>query len=223
MDRDPLVRIFLFGILAALVALVARTGESGGVPVGVPGASGANGRFALDSARAGSPILFRIDTQTGQTWKLELRGGNDRWKPLYEPDEDATEPAGPPGPRAATARIPAPAPPRQRYAEPPPPTPPSQPGREGPEWDVPLLVYALKDPDQHVDVRIWCAGRLAVIDEPGSTDGLLAVLEDPEPRIVAAALTALKGRSDPRIAPALRRARGHADAGVQAAAESHAE
>ena len=84
---------------------------------------------------------------------------------------------------------------------------------------MPLLAYALKDPDQVASVRIWCAGRLGVIDEPASTEGLLAVLDDPEPRIVTAALGALKGRSDPRIPEAIRALRKHPDPAVEAAAE----
>ena len=126
MDRDPLVRVFLFGILAALVALVAKAGAPSG-SVGAVDAGGPSGRFTLDATHAGSPVMFRIDTQTGQTWKLELRGGNDRWKPIYEPDEEA-EPAGPPGPTAGTAKVPPPSAPRERYAPPPPPSPPLGPG-----------------------------------------------------------------------------------------------
>ena len=167
--------------------------------------------------------MFRIDTRTGQTWKLELRGGNDRWRPIYEPDDEESEPAGPPHPHQGTPRIPAPEPRADRYAPPPPPSPASAPGRSGPEWDVALLAYALQDPAQNRDVRIWSAGRLALQDVPPSTEALLAVQGDDDAQVVAAALEALKGRSGARIEAAVRRARSHADPRVQAAAAGLSE
>lgn len=214
MDRDPLVRLMLFGILVALVALAVAGG--GGALVGGDGP-----RFTLGSTHAGSPVMFRLDTHTGETWKFELRGGNDRWKPIREPDEEAAV-AGPPGGSQATPRVPppptvpAPAPPVA--VEPETPAAAPLPGREGPEWDVAALARALENPELNRDLRIWSAGRLALQDVPRSTDALLGVQGDADPTVVAAALTALAGRFDTRIPEAVARARSHADPAVQAAA-----
>jgi hypothetical protein len=216
MDRDPLVRLLLFGILVALVALVAKAGDGGGALV----ASGGGARFALGATHAGSPVMFRLNTHTGDTWKLELRGGNDRWKPIREPDEDS-DTAGPPGVYQGTPRVPPPPaaqPPEPASVQAEAPTPAPLPGREGPEWDVAALARALEDPQLNLDLRIWSAGRLALQDVPQSTDALLAAQDDAEARVVAAALAALAGRYDARIPEAVARARAHPDPAVQAAA-----
>lgn len=222
MDRDPLVRLLLAGILVALVALwmQASDGSGGGLsPVG--------SHYVLESLRAGSPILFRTDTRNGETWKLELRGGNDQWKRIREPgEEDVIDTSGTPGPADATPRIPPPAASAVPEARPDPvvelakaaPSRDPLPGREGPEWDLDALTRALVQPDLDVDLRLWSAQRLALQDVPQSTDALLAAQDDPNPSVVAAALTALAGRYDPRIAEAVAAARAHPDPAVQAAA-----
>ena len=222
MDRDPLVRLLLFGILVALVALVVGTGDSGGGAIPGTGGGGASGRYQMDSLRAGSPVLFRLDTQTGRTWKLELRGGRDRWKAIAEPDEsvaDGDDDEVPAGVRG-TPRVPPPPPLDSRPPPFPRPSTPPPLGREGPEWELGLLAHALRDEDQHGEVRIWSASRLALLEADESTHALLAVLGDDDPRLVAAALEALKGRQDPRIPPAVAEARRHAHPAVQAAAEA---
>jgi hypothetical protein len=219
MDRDPLVRFLLFGILAALVALVVKLGESGG---GVPLVGGGSvARFALDATHAGSPVMFRLNTQTGQTWKLELRGGNDTWKPIREPDDDAAPPGALATPRVPPPPVRPPVAPARTEA-PAAAAPAPVPGREGPEWDVEALARALENTELNLDLRTWSAGRLALLDEPRSTDALLAAQADDEPKIVAAALEALKGRNDPRIPAAVERGRAHPNPFVQAAAAAHA-
>jgi hypothetical protein len=86
MQPDSATRILLALILVCLVILIVQ-GFTGG-------AERANvGRYDVTGMRVGGPVLVRTDTATGQTWKLELRGGGNTWQEFREPDASATAPA----------------------------------------------------------------------------------------------------------------------------------
>lgn len=214
MPADNLTRLLLAGILVALIALVVRGDPE--LPVGSEGA------YQLYSERAGAPILFRIDTRSGRSWKMELRGGGDRWKPILEPDgsaprADALATVPPPRPRA-----PAPAPtPTARPEDP--AAPPAGPDAASaplpdPENDVALLVGAIGRSEVPIAVRTWSLQRLGLIPDRRATEALLGALDDSDPVIVAAAARSLARKQDPRVAPALAKLADHADAAVREAA-----
>lgn len=81
MQPDSVTRALLALILICLVILIVQGVSEGGFQPGW-------GRYSVTGMRAGAPVLIRTDTVTGQVWKLELRGGGDRWVPFSEPDAE---------------------------------------------------------------------------------------------------------------------------------------
>jgi len=80
MPSDSATRVLLALILLCLVILVVQgLTDDGGFDTGW-------GRYQVTGMRAGAPVLIRTDTVTGKVWKLELRGGGDRWVAFHEPE-----------------------------------------------------------------------------------------------------------------------------------------
>jgi hypothetical protein len=171
--------------------------------------------------RAGAPVLIRTDTVSGRVWKLELRGGGDKWVPFIEPD------AGPP---QSAARDTAPQPAQTEVAEreivePPeipvpaaapaaaPRSPRKPPATPAPD-DIEIYVEALQRPELTGDIRAWVVTQLALSNEPRVTEALLGALDDSDTIAVLAAVEALWQRDDPRVRPALEKLRNHPDAAV---------
>jgi hypothetical protein len=87
MQPDSVARVLLTLILVCLVIVIVQ-GMSD--RESQPG----SGRYSVTGMRAGAPVLIRTDTLTGQVWKLELRGGGDKWVPFTEPDDEPARSAG---------------------------------------------------------------------------------------------------------------------------------
>jgi hypothetical protein len=183
------------------------------------------GRYTLTGIRAGSPVLIRTDTATGEVWKLELRGGGGTWQRFSEPgagggaehDDSAAATGsrqGPTGPArddelAATAELPRLDEPERRrgpkinFARPSPrPTPPPPP-RQAPEEDIESFLDAVTREDLPPEIRVWSVKQVAQSDDPRSTDVLLAALATQDASVRAAVIEALGTRDDPRVAEAL--------------------
>lgn len=222
MNTDPLIRLLLSGILVCLLLLVVQ-GFAGGGDSGRTGW----GRYHVTGMRAGAPVLIRTDTVTGEVWKLELRGGGDRWRPFLEPggaepaqvarepaDEGASqereiiEPPG--GLAAARAELEAARADLESL------------GLEQPRSDeeVQNLVDALATPELPKEIRAWAAGQLGEIDAPAATEALIAALQDPDPSVAVTAVRSLGAKvSEPDARSALESARSHANSRVRNAAE----
>jgi hypothetical protein len=221
MPTDATTRLLLAGILACLIVLVVQ-GLGSGPRAGGALEEGGAGRYDVFSTRAGTPVLIRTDTATGRVWKLELRGGRDRWIQLIEPDE---KPAGtredaasqaepvpaapePPAPEPATPSIPAPEP-----AAAPSPEPAAAAGD-----DLATYLEAVRKTDLPPDIRIWAVTQLGASDDPRSTEALAGALRDADLRVAAAAVAAVATRrDDPRVAEALAALRASPDPAIQAA------
>lgn len=201
MHADALTRGLLALILLCLVVLVAH--ELAEDPHG-------NVRLVY----FGSPVnaLTRVDIESGDTWRLERLGGENRWVPFPLPDAVAAP--GVLSRDAASAADTSPAalrtPPAGGTpdAAAPPPT----------DEEIQLLIDSLLGSELPTDVRVWTAQQLGGIEGSGATGALIEALGDAEPEVVAAAAQALAERSDPRIAPALAKLRDHPDPAVQRAA-----
>jgi hypothetical protein len=86
MQPDSVTRALLALILVCLVILIAQGVSDRGFQPGW-------GRYSVTGMRAGAPVLIRTDTVTGQVWKLELRGGGDKWVAFTEPDAEPVQSA----------------------------------------------------------------------------------------------------------------------------------
>src|SRR5262245_44279305 len=122
MQADSTTRLLLAGILACLIVLIVQGLGSGASLHGAPLEEGGVGRYRVFSTRAGNPLLIRTDTASGRVWRLELRGGRDRWIELIEPDEKPSEPtpdaAAETAPHAAASEATAPTPAGDEAPEP---------------------------------------------------------------------------------------------------------
>ena len=173
------VRWLLILILACLLFLVVRNLVRGDT-----------GRFSVVPLRAGSPVVIRTDTATGESWKLELRAGGERWVPIRDggtalelPDAAPTEEPDPQARALATDEIKA-------------------------------LANAILGDELTPDVRIWSVGQLAATPDRRATTALIQLLEVvDEPQLVSLIREALAQRDDPRARQALERhaARAAAD------------
>lgn len=244
MPSDSVTRVLLALILVCLVILVVQgIADDGGFETGW-------GRYQVTGMRAGAPVLIRTDTVTGKAWKLELRGGGNRWVAFHEPEaadreegepEQASRESGDKPARTAKAERdvveppgapPLPdAPPRASQevldALPPPPAAEPeepagvQPGAQGEE--LVRLAEALGNPELPADMRAWVARQLGKVDDPAATTALIEALAAAEPEVVEASLQALAGRDDERIPAALEKARASDDPDVRRAAEGVAD
>jgi len=195
---DAKTRSLLGLILVCLLILIVQ---------GFGGAG--SGRYQVAGMRAGAPVLIRTDTETGRTWKLELRGGGDRWVPFLEPGESRGDTGAATGTEGADVGTSAPGAsastesPDADAGRPPhavPTVPENKPLTEG---ERQMLIDALLRVELPADVRVWTALQLGPVEGVKVTNALLTALNDPEPEVVAAAAEALSQRSDPRIPPAL--------------------
>jgi hypothetical protein len=218
MQADSVTRILLSLILVCLVVLVARSfGGDRGLEAGW-------GRYSVTGMRAGSPILIRSDTVSGQVWKLELRGGGDRWIPFAEPDASASAREASPAPSATeTSEVEIIEPPESLIDLELPPPPPRRSAPAAPPDDVVTLLEGLENAELPVDIRVWTAEQLAFVDDPRATAALIAALQDPERAVALAALGGLAGREDAKIRPALEALRSHPDPEIARSARSALE
>jgi hypothetical protein len=219
MPTDTTTRLLLAGILACLIVLIVQGLGSEAQPGGPLQAGGA-GRYDVFSTRAGAPVLIRTDTATGRVWKLELRGGRDRWVELIEPDDEpAGARAGAPAPAQPAPSAPV-APPAEVTPAPAAVTPApaaAQPG-EPAGHDLDQYLEAARKTGLPPDIRIWAVGQLGRSDDARSTEALVGALGDADPRVIAAAVAAVASRRDePRVAEALAALRSNPDPGIQAA------
>jgi len=218
MNGDTTTRLLLIGILVCLIALVAQ---------GFGGSSDGAGRYTLTGMRAGSPVLIRTDTKTGEVWKLELRGGGGVWQLFGEPGSaegvaddaaadtgallDVTDPARDDDLVAAAELSGLDEPERRRgpkvnFAKPSPrprPTPPPKPHQPNPEEQLQSFIDAVGREDLPAEIRVWSVRQVAQSDDPRTTDVLLAALDTKDATVRAAVIEALSTRDDPRVSKAL--------------------
>jgi hypothetical protein len=168
----------LLGVLAVAVAyLVVRDLQRGG-----------SQRYVVTPLRPGSPVLIRMDTVSGQSWKLELRAGGGRWELLPEP--------GTPAWTAAVSAAPSLPGPEDLNA------PPRPLARD----EIKSLANAILGDELSHDIRIWAVGQLAVTEDRRATVALIQLLgEVDEPDLRALIREALEQRDDPRARQALER------------------
>lgn len=173
-------RWLLILILACLLFLVVRDVMRGDT-----------GRFTVVPLRAGSPVVIRTDTATGETSKLELRAGGERWVPIRDGGTelqlpDAAAPTEEPEPQARALAT----------------------------DEVKALANAILGDELTPDVRIWSVGQLAATPDRRATTALIQLLDAvDEPQLVSLIREALAQRDDPRARQALERhaARAAAD------------
>lgn len=97
MQADPYTRAVLTVIAVALVLLVVRG-------FGSESAEGA-GRYRVLNVRLGrGPAVLRVDSETGDVWRLQGQAGEVAWR-LFETEEVEAE-AALPAPRAPAATLP---------------------------------------------------------------------------------------------------------------------
>lgn len=181
MAEDARTRWLLLLILAGVAFLVVRDLAHGGA-----------GRFTVAPLRAGSPVLVRTDTATGETWKLELRAGGERWVRIPLPGEPAT-----PG----SLELPAPAPPAPGGA-----STGAAPQRPLARDEIKALANAILGDELSPDIRFWAVGQLAGTKDVRATMALIQLLGAvDDPKLVALIHEALSQRDDPRAREALER------------------
>jgi hypothetical protein len=168
--------LLLIAVTAAVAVLLVRDLRRGD-----------SGRFVVAPLRAGSPVLVRTDTATGESWKLELRAGGDRWTPIAGPGEPAIpgEPLGAPAePDIAAAPLPRPL------------------ARD----EIKALANAILGDELAPVVRMWAVGQLAATKDRRASLALIQLLEVvDEPKLVALIREALEQRDDPAARAALAR------------------
>jgi hypothetical protein len=184
---DARNRWLLLGILACLSFLVVRNLLRGDA-----------GRYVVNPLRPGSPVLVRTDTATGETWKLELRAGGERWVPIPGPGEAPLDAlAGDPDPAALPGSIDA----------------TSSPPRPLAQDEIKALANAILGDELSPDIRMWAVGQLAATPDRRATVALIqlmSVVEDPP--LAALIREALEQRDDPAARRALEREAAAKDA-----------
>lgn len=214
---DWITRLLLAGILVLQVGLVVQGRGGSQSPV--------LGRYQVMGMRAGAPVLIRTDTETGQVWKLELRGGGGLWVPFSEPDaegesqasgresQDAGESAAvrreivePPG---------APPVPKPQLVLPAPPVPSTASPAAQPEQEIVALRTAITNPELPIEMRVWAAQRLVSMDDPRAGQALIEALGDPDAAVAFAAVEALNESDSPEVREALEKLREAGDETVR--------
>jgi hypothetical protein len=219
MNTDTTTRLLLTGILVCLIALVAQ---------GFGGSASEAGRYTLTGMRAGSPVLIRTDTATGEVWKLELRGGGGVWQ-LFQEEVEVADSAGdaaqaalptlpvPSAPAtgrdddmAAAAELPRLDQPERRrgpkinFAPPAPkPSAPSVSRQPSSQEELESFLAAVQREDLPTEIRVWSVAQIGESDDPRSTEALLDALDTEDAKVRAAVIEALGTRDDPRVAEAL--------------------
>jgi hypothetical protein len=205
MSADPALRVLLTLILVCLLLLVAQG-------FGMGRGEG-QGPYRVSVIKSGKPWLMRVNTDTGQVERLQLKARDPRWVALGEMEIDLADLEE--GAAAGTESDEGPAgsfAPRPRAAD--------APLEVAPEAELEALVEALQ-PDNPREIRAWAAGILgsyAAEAPERSVPVLIGALDDPDPAVVVAAARSLGRSGDPGALPALRRLEGHSDAEVQTAA-----
>ena len=175
---DARVRWLLIAILACLLFFVARDLWRGDA-----------GRFSVLPLRAGSPVIVRTDSAAGESWKLELRAGGERWVPIPAP--------GAPGDWSGLEAQAATTSPPEAAAEAPRPLATDE---------IKALANAILGDELTPDVRIWAVGQLAATPDRRATLALVQLLEVvDDPELVALIREALAQRDDPGARQALER------------------
>ena len=142
---------------------------------------GEAGRYSVTPLRAGSPVLIRTDTHTGESWKLELRAGGERWTPIPAPG------ATPRVWETPGAEVPAEPAPRPLARD-----------------EIKSLANAILGDELAPDIRMWAVGQLANTPDRRATVALIQLLDAvDEPELVALIREALEQRDDPRARRAL--------------------
>jgi hypothetical protein len=226
MNDDTTLRAILALILACLVVLVIQSFRSGG--------EGGQGPYRISIIKSRSePWLMRVNTETGQVEQFMMRGDR-RWVTLgdvpagIDDFEDTGEEMDDSGIDGAALEEEAAPPPPQRAETPAPPAPPTPaPAVAAPalaeqadtQADLDALVHAI-EPGNPREIRVWAAGLLGTYlpDAPADTmAALTGVLDDSDPRVVAAAARSLGRSAHPDARAALKALRDHPDADVRAA------
>jgi hypothetical protein len=145
---------------------------------------GDTGRFTVIPLRAGSPVIVRTDTATGESWKLELRAGGERWVQIPGPADGRLVPeiagGGAPDPEPRPAAL--------------------------ANDEIKALANAVLGDELTPDVRIWAVGQLVATPDRRATLALIQLLEVvDEPELVALIREGLSQRDDPRARRALER------------------
>ena len=182
MGVDAQSRWLLLLILACVLFLVVRDLVRGDT-----------GRFSVTPLRAGSPVLIRMDTATGESAKLELHAGGEQWVPISGPDAAA-------GNAKPFDEIP------DEPASAPPPADDGPRPRPLANDEIKALANAILGDELTPDIRIWAVGQLATTPDRRATLALIQLLQVvDEPQLVALIREALAQRDDPRAARALER------------------
>jgi hypothetical protein len=188
---DRLVPALFAGILCCLVALLVK--EEG------PAALSQPGRYLVTGPEEGAGSLVRIDSLTGDSWRLILGESEAYWEPFgaAEPIVEAAARRGALVARAPTAI---------RDPEP-------EDGSVGDHSPAVIaeLGGALLNQELPSEMRVWAAYQLAEAPGDVATGALIQVLDDPEPRVVRAALEALASHSGSRVKAVLEGMRAHPD------------
>jgi hypothetical protein len=171
-----LVRVVAWAALLGVVFLLVRDLQRG------------EPRYSVTPLRAGSPVIIRTDTVTGESWKLELRAGGERWARIPNPGETLKiwEQSPPPvtGPGVA----------------------PVSPQRKLAGDEIKSLANAILGEELSPDIRMWAVGQLAETPDRRATLALIQLLDTvDDPKLVALIREALKQRDDPRARNALER------------------
>jgi len=179
-------------------------------PLGEPvNLTGTPGRFGFNFAEARSiPLTFiRIDTQTGDVWRMAYPRDQD-WVAFRGEGEAAS---------AAQASTPAPRKPAPVRAVPAPkPTPApiaakaerKRPGT-APE-DIDAYIEGFESENLPTEMRAWAVEQLGNVESPDAIPPLLKALESGDASIVRSAIRALARQDDPRVRPALEKMVHHA-------------
>lgn len=198
MQSTTTTRLLLGLILVCLLILIVQ---------GFGGAG--SGRYQVTGMRAGAPVLIRTDTESGRVWKLELRGGGDRWIPFLEPGESRSDAGATTGTEGVDAGAAAPGASASAQGsdtdagQSPQTFSTAREDKPLTEGELQIFIDTLLGGELPADVRAWTALQLGPAEGVKVTDALLVALADPEPEVVTAAVDALSQRRDPRIAPAL--------------------
>lgn len=227
---------------------VGESGEGGWTVLGrTPSAGGvapAEGRYEIyrvgqraesRGARASSGSeLLRLDGATGRTWLVEPRDGAE-WTEIAEPlagagrvADSAPDPAEADGDLAATERRdptgqasddarggPSAKPtlqlmPRERFGESP----------EEVRKNIAVVLQALQKEGIAVEIKVWGARQLGVLDADVAVPPLLEALQADEPEVVVAAIESLQQVGAASTIPAIMKLQNHADPRVRAAASA---
>ena len=169
---------------------------------------GPAGRFGFNFAQAQSiPLTFiRIDTETGEVWRMAYPRERD-WVAFRAPGEKAAAPVPPRKPGPDRARMPAPAAPDVAKPAAKSPEPKLRPGTS-PD-DIDAYVEGFESKNLPSEMRSWAAEQLGNVVSTEAVPPLIKALDSDDPAVVRAAIRALAKHDDPRVRPALEKMATH--------------